>query len=208
MIMYSTITEEEYNILIKEGHLECNPKLAEFPANSKEIQIAYKFMSDKLREKYPSNLVYPRWAWTLWEGKSVENQPDVFFIDKPNTTYYRLKLNISEYLLSDFDAWHSCLNLMPMVYTEEEWDEFFYWFDIAHLFHSDIFFREDVYSVYLRNKVIKSWENIFNLSAKSDFALPKEKTIQAVFWNIKKENILDAKKIFVDEETYNKYNCF
>ena len=208
MIMYSTISEEEYNILLKKGHLECNPNLAEFPADSKEIQIAYKYMSDKLRERYPSNLVYPRWAWTLWEGESVEKQPDVFFASRPNTTYFRLKLEISDYLLSDFDAWHSCLNLMPMVYTEEEWDEFFYWLEIAHLFHSDIFFREDVYSLYLRNKVIQSWDKIFDLSAKSDFALPKEKSIQAVFWSIKKENILEAKKICVDEKTYNDYYSF
>ena len=208
MIMYSTISEEEYNILLKEGHLECNPNLAEFPADSKEIQIAYKYMSDKLRERYPSNLVYPRWAWTLWEGESVEKQPDVFFASSPNTTYFRLKLEISDYLLSDFDAWHSCLNLMPMVYTEEEWDEHFYWLEIAHLTHDEIFFRNDVYSIYLKNKVIQSWDKIFDLSAKSDFALPKEKSIQAVFWSIKKENILEAKKICIDEETYNNYYSF
>lgn len=208
MIMYSTITEKEYDILQKEGHLECDEKLAKFPADSIEIQIAYKYMADKLRQRYKSNLVYPRWAWTLWEGKPIEVQPEAFFADSPNQVYYRLKLDIKEYLLSDFDAWHSCLNLMPMVYTEEEWDNHFYWLEIAHLTHDEIFFRDDVYSVNLRNKVIKSWDKIFDIEAKSDFALPKDKSIQAVFWSIKKDNVLEATKICVDEDTYNEYNHF
>ena len=205
MIMYSTITEEEYASLQRDGVLECKPELAKQPLENEEFAIAYKFMADKLRELYPSDLVYPRWAFTLYEGKDVSLQKDVFFASSPNKKEYRLKLDIKEFLLSDFDAWHVCLNLWPMAYSEEEDDQFSYWMDVAGLSNRDVFLKEHPYANNLREKVIKTWNRIFDIEAQNSYALCRDKTIQAVFWRIQTKDVLEVKEILVDDETYRKY---
>ena len=205
MIMFSTISEEEYKTLQKTGVLECVPSLATLPAESDEIAIAYKYMSDKLREKYPSDLVYPRWAYTLYNGRAVDLQPDVVFAEQGKKTY-RLKLDVKEYLLSDIDAWTYCLNLSPLAYSEEEDDQFDYWLKIAHLSQRDVFLKDNPYTLWLRKKVIGTWDRIFDIEAQNDYALYDEKTIQAVFWRIEAKDVLDVKEIQVDDETYRKYH--
>jgi hypothetical protein len=208
MIIYSCIDKNEYEYLMKNGALECIPTLAQLPSESVEFAIAYKYMSDKLRARYSSNLSYPRWGWYQYEGKSVNEQPDVFFASAPYTESYLLKLDIEEYLLSDFDAWHCCLNLFPLCYSEEEESEFDYWLDKAHLKYWDIFFKDNAYTFALRDKVIKTWDRIFNIYDENDYALydMKYKSIQAVFWRIYKEDIISVRKIMVDDKTFNEYH--
>ena len=208
MIIYSCIDRIEYETLMEKGFLECAPKLTEMPSESVEFAIAYKYMADKLRARYRSNLSYPRWGWVQYEGKSVTEQPDVFFANAPYIKSYLLKLNINECLLSDFDAWHSCLNLFPLCYSEDEFTEFEYWLDTAKLKYWDVFFKDNVYTHALRDKIIGTWDRIFDIYAENDYALyPNDyKSIQAVFWQIRKDNILDVKEIYVDEEAYHDYH--
>ena len=206
MIMYSTISEEEYRLLQKTGRLECDATKAVMPNESKEGAIAYQYMSDKLRAKFPSSLTYPRWAWTMWEGEDVSKQPDVFFADEPNRKYYRLKLDIKEFLLSDFDAWHYCLNLWPLAFSQEEADQFDYWLKIARLSSRDVFFTDNIYTRNLRTKIVKTWDRIFDIEAKNEYALYEEKTIQAVFWTIYIKDVLEIKEIMVENKAYDEYN--
>lgn len=60
----------------------------------------------------------------------------------------------------------------------------------------------------LRDKIIGTWDRIFDIYAENDYALyPNDyKSIQAVFWQIRKDNILDVKEIYVDEEAYHDYH--
>lgn len=204
--MYSTISEEEYKLLQRNGELECDATKARFPAESEEVAIAYKFMADKLRERYPSCLEYPRWAFTQYDGKDVSLKPDAFFADRPNQRKYRLKLDVKEFLLSDFDAWHCCLNLWPLAYAEGEDAKFDYWRDVAHLSYRDVFFNDNVYARNLRDKTIKTWDRIFDINAQSEYALYKDKSIQAVFWRIYQEDILGVKEILVDDKTFREYH--
>ena len=208
MIMYSTISEDEYRLLQKTGRLECDATKAVMPNESKECAIAYRFMSDKLRAKFPSSLTYPRWAWTMWEGEDVSKQPDVFFAGEPNRKYYRLKLDIKEFLLSDFYAWHSCLWLAPLTYTEDEDAQFDYWQNIARLSSIDVFLKDNIYTRNLRTKIVKTWNRIFDIEAKNDYALPDEKSIQAVFWTIHRKDVLEVKEILVDNKVFTKYNKY
>ncbi len=207
MVLYSCINKIEYETLVDNGVLECDPKLVEMPIESVEVAIAYKYMADKLRARYRSDLIYPRWGWFKYEGKSVIEQPDAFFASAPYTKSYLLKLDIKECLLSDFDAWHCCLNLCPLCYSEEEESEFDYWEDIARLKHWDIFFKDNAYTYALRDRVIKTWDRVFDIYAENDYALYTNdyKSIQAVFWQIHQENVLDVKEIYVNEKNYNDY---
>ena len=210
MIIYSCIDKNEYETLMNEGILECDPTLARMPSESVEFAIAYKYMADKLQARYRSNLSFPRWGWYKYEGKSVAEQPDVFFADAPYTKSYLLKLDIKECLLSDFDAWHCCLNLCPLCYSEEEWQEYCYYLDIAHLKHWEVFFKDNIYTYVLRDKVIKTWDRIFDIYKENDYALYSNdyKSIQAVFWTIYKKDVLDVREIMVDDITYYQYHSF
>ena len=208
MIIYSCIDKNEYETLMDKGFLECDPTLAEMPSESVEFAIAYKYMADKLRARYKSNLSFPRWGWYKYEGKSVTEQPDVFFANAPYTKSYLLKLDVKECLLSDFDAWHCCLNLYPLCYSEEEDAEFDYWEEIANLKHWDVFFKDNIYTYALRDKVIKTWDRIFDIYKENDYALYSNdfKSIQAVFWTIYKKDVLDVREIMVDDVTYYNYH--
>lgn len=46
----------------------------------------------------------------------------------------------------------------------------------------------------LRKEIIESWDWIFDINNTNDYMVYKNKTIQAVFWELRKEDVLCCKK--------------
>lgn len=147
-----------------------------------EFYRSYKWLVKKMNQKIknPKNIKFPIWGW-----KKIENMkngyPDLnFFCNEENIEdYILLTIKISEdkVVLSDFDKWHCVLNnfyCLDENYTEEEYDKEY----------------KRIESLSKKEREIikeKSWDDIFNIE--------NSKEIQATFWEISKDMIIDVQEI-------------
>jgi len=168
---------DEFSILMRDGVLRADEAQVD-----KGFHLAYQWMGKQLAKNTepPSGCVYPLWAWWRWQG-SQRPMPDLrsgAHLPK-GTPGVRIEFTIelSEVLLSDFDAWHAVLN--------------------KHYYAPD----EASYNKYLRitkgksdHEIRKineeSWENIF---VRKLHDVEKTFSIQAVFWELKKTQISNVK---------------
>lgn len=143
---------------------------------------AYQWMAAQLAKKVapPRNCTYPLWAWKQWKGVN-RSKPDLRASSHlaKGTPGVRIEFSIplTEVLLSDFDAWHSVLNNHFYSHDDKSYDK--YCRIIRDKSNSEI------------DGIIKqSWNNIFdlNLSGNTDNLF-----IQANFWELKCNQIVDAK---------------
>ena len=207
------ITEDEYQELLKSKLFTDDKKSLEDGTIDHDIVWlnAYDWMAGKLEEKTGVRPYrWPRWVWIKFEGKE-----DYFSIGKCLSDSFTigdfvlLTLDIPEerLLLSDFDLWHHPLNGWAAIEDREKDAEFEQWRKDNHL-PWFIFDENEVKDCdenlvkQARETIIKSWDNIFDLTKENDFSRCKneEKTIQGVCWEIYPTDILIAEKYHVDEE--------
>ena len=208
----SIITEEEYQELLK-GELFTNDKksLNEGTIDNETVWlIAYDWMADKLEKKTGIRPYrWPRWVWIKWEGKEEHFNVGNCLSDSFTVgDFVLLTLDIPEerLLLSDFDLWHHPLNGWAAIEDREEDNAFEQWREDNHL-PWFIFDENEVKDCdknlvkKARDIIIKSWDNIFDLTKENDFSRCKneEKTIQGVCWEFYPEDVIVAEKYHVDE---------
>ena len=167
---------EEIN---RKGFYVCNPDKAMYISDP---EVSFKDSYDWLvKEMYkrvgsaPSGVSYPVWAWYSRDWK--HKKPDLrnAGYDTPGTRCVCIELEIpdNEVLLSDYDLWHYVLN---------KW-----WID-------DSTCEEDSLSVDYREKLkVDSWSKIFDLTPVNTKWMCKGRYIQATFWVLRKENIVDVR---------------
>lgn len=168
---------DELDMLMRDGVLRADTAQVD-----KDFHLAYQWMGKQLAKKKapPSGCVYPLWAWWRWQG-SQRPKPDLRSgAHLPKGTpgiRIEFKIELSEILLSDFDAWHAVLNKHYYAPDEASYDEY------THIIKGK--------SEHEINKIIEdSWKNIF-MSNLLD--VEKSIAIQAVFWELKKNQISDVK---------------
>ena len=176
---------EEIN---RKGFYVCNPDKAMYISDP---EVSFKDSYDWLvKEMYkrvgsaPSGVSYPVWAWYSRDWK--HKKPDLrnAGYDTPGTRCVCIELEIpdNEVLLSDYDLWHYVLNKwwIDDSTCEEEWDRNQDWFDSL--------------SVDYREKLkVDSWSKIFDLTPVNTKWMCKGRYIQATFWVLCKENIVDVR---------------
>lgn len=95
---------------------------------------------------------------------------------------YEVELPSSDVLLSDFDNWHYVLNdwYLSSTWNEKDWENEESWFDSL---------PQDIQ----KQKMLESWERIFDIEPyETDFAA-KGKFVQATFWKLREKDIINRK---------------
>lgn len=79
-----------------------------------------------------------------------------------------------DFLLSDFDDWHSVLNNCYIADNEKDWDDFY---------ANDSDSRTD--------KIIASWDKVFDLNryAPNWAPEPDKRTVQATLWEVRMSQV-------------------
>lgn len=151
-----------------------------------------KLWMNKLIGQPRIRMGYPCWSWYQYLD-SRRRRPDLRssgFLPK-NTIGYRVELNKSnkEILLSDFELWHYVLNKWYLPESEEDAMRFetenqskYGDIDSQSLFNLE------------KSKIVKSWERIFDMNfCAENISMPfEEKSIQATFWELKFEEIVNV----------------
>ena len=199
LTLYTSISETEYEQLQTIGNLTCDEKNLHVCVNEDEetFRLPYQFMASKLRNKCPSKLIYPKWAYLTYNGQNKKFPKSVF--RSGEKWFYLLKIQKpeKEVLLSDIDLYTICLNKDKICQNQKEADEFYNKVDKYELEIYNIFSAENDINpkaLELRKEIIESWDWIFDINNTNDYMVYKNKTIQAVFWELRKEDVLCCKK--------------
>ena len=155
---------------------------------------AYQWLSQQMRIRVgspPTNDALPVWAWYQWQGKK-KNKPDLRsggHLPKGERGV-RLELEVGDHrvLLSDFELWHYVLNYWYLPLSEEDGETF----EATLEQHALSFFQtKPLPDPKFHQVIVSSWQCIFDISwsAKGITRPRKEKSIQAILWEIRLEDV-------------------
>jgi hypothetical protein len=150
---------------------------------------AYRWLGNEMDERVgqrPPGVRYPVWAWYQYES-SRKMKPDLrssgLEIRGAKCVRVEFEADTSQVLLSDFDRWHHVLMGSYLPESEEDDERFDRLVRGAGLSVSS---RVDELPSHLRDKIILSWNRIFDLDTADPYiARPqKKKSIQATVWKV------------------------
>lgn len=157
----------------------------------------YRWMAQQLAQYAGPSVKcnWPIWAWHQWED-SGKRKPDLrasSHLEK-GTVGVRMEIEVGEakVLLSDFELWHYVLNYWYLPATEKEGEDF-----ESEIERRGFSFDEPKPLPHRYHKRIeKSWEKIFDLDwiAQNISSVRENKSIQAVFWELRIEQIRKVDK--------------
>lgn len=166
-----------YKMFERTGVLRAND---EFLFCSDEFRFAYDWMTAQMIKrvgKAPEGVHYPVWAWYQWEGQRKRRDLRFGGYAERGTPMVQITFEAEseDFLLSDFDDWHSVLCGHCISDNEHEWDRFY---------------ANDGGNG--KDEIIASWDKIFDLSrhiSDWDCALER-KSIQATLWEIRISQVI------------------
>jgi hypothetical protein len=161
--------------------------------------VAYAWMKEAMyRAGLGSARIEGQTPWWCWiqagNGRSVPSVSN----GGHDQILFELRLNVDRLLISDFTAWHTVINYWYLADSEAE-DESFE----AELKAAGInSVSEKPYPAPLHEKVVKSWDAIFDMDAVGSYwSYPMEdKMLQAVFWDLDPDMIVARVTPRPDEE--------
>ncbi len=147
----------------------------------------YRWMTAQMQQRIgpaPDMEALPFWAWFQAYG-SKQAKPDLrrsgHLPSGSKGIRLELEMAMAQVLLSDFELWHYVLNN---------------WYLPGSLADGELFERnrKKKRSSEQQSMIEKSWQRIFDLNfAAADIAVPlAEKSLQATFWELKLENVIDV----------------
>lgn len=179
---------EVFNNLMKDGVYICDKTKSSYLSDElfqDTFTNAYNWLNEKMIEKIgnpPEGVEYPVWAW--YKRYNKHKKPDLrnVGLGTPGEDSVCIELEIpdSDVVLSDFDAWHSVLNnwYIDDSTNEKEYDE--------------MQARVDALPRETKKKEIKkSWNKIFDISYLDTDWRANGIFVQATFWILKKEYIVN-----------------
>ena len=187
--LYTYQSKEAVEILKKNGVLRLKDEDRKYTYAShidgigtNYFESAYNFMIHTMKERLPSPCkpaFYPIWAWYKVNGRYHPSK----HWDDVHKGKIRLKIEIddSRFILSDFDMF--CYLIGGGLYfnlnqeDEKKYD--------GRIFEPDEFYYPN-------------WEYIFDINNKEDndyIVNPKAKTIQATFWELYLEDVIEYKEV-------------
>ncbi|MBP3818551.1 MAG: DUF3841 domain-containing protein [Butyrivibrio sp.] len=183
MILWTIQEEAVYNIIEKTGVYHCDYAKSAFDFCEKQ----YRWLSEQMKKRIgepPKGVDYPVWAWYKWED--VRKKPDLRHERWGNgfqgERFACMEIDIPEekVLLSDFDEW-SIVLLNGLISDTEDEDKQL----------------EAIYEALPDKKkwemMSKNWERVFNLSPLETEWKLRGSSIQATFWELKKEQIRNVR---------------
>lgn len=169
----------------KTGVFRCDESKSFNLSKSGSLKPQYNWLIEQMNRrigKAPEGVTYPIWAWHTWEYE--RRKPDVdsaAFVERDyESVCFKLDIPENELLLSDFEAWQIAMNGWYLSYEQ----------DSKKL---DAFLDElDGLDQKEQEEIIKaSWENVFITDRLESDGFSRGKYIQATFWEIKKEYIVE-----------------
>ena len=166
-----------------------------------DFSYQYNWMADQMQQRIGNpnneNTLLPIWAWYQWEGKRKRRDLRSSGFGKKGTQMVQIEFEISpsDVLLSDFDAWHVVLNNGYLGDTNEDDVNFYNKYQGINTWATNFFTDAKANEMLIEMK--KSWEKIFDLDKciKMGFSSIDSQSIQATFWELKKEwihNLYDS----------------
>ena len=74
---------------------------------------------------------------------------------------------------------------------------------VCHLKYFDTLVETENKNILLiKNKIMNTWNKIFNINGKNPYLYTKNKTVQAVFWEITLDIVLEKRIICLSDEEY------
>lgn len=155
---------------------------------------SYEWLVAQARQRIgpePPGCQFPIWAWYQWHDHH-RPKPDLrFSAHLPRGDEgFRLEIEVpdAQVLLSDFELWHHALNYYYLPESEEEGEAF-----DAELERNGLnpYTTRPLPHPEYDRKMRNSWLRIFDLdwTAKGIASPRKEKSIQAIFWELRQDQI-------------------
>ena len=183
---------EIYRQLKRDGIAYCSKP---FWGDEPLFMYAYRWMAQQMRQRIGEppldGIEFPIWAWYQYNSKK-KNKPPRSPNDIPEgvNVYMEIEVPDNEVLLSGFSLWHAVLNQCAI----DDWKRIDKVIDSLEKEAG----RELEYGKYpqdLRNRIEKTWEEIFNLDRRDDNVGRRHKrnrSIQATFWVLKLDYIISV----------------
>ena len=178
MILWTLQPAEIFDLLQKEGIYRCDPRQID-----PDFAEAYDWLVKQMKKRIgdpPAGTEYPVWAWHTqnWKHRKPDLRAERWCCGSGGELYACIEIEIPDesVLLSDFDNWHCVLNRYLVSETEEEDRE------------QDAFYEslpENEKTEYME----RNWERIFDIAPFENDWTSRGKWVQAVFWELKKEQI-------------------
>ena len=191
-----------YEQLQSTGHFFASKKR---PAIEPCFQHAYDWISEKMirRGIFPiSNNSRPIWAWYQWEGKRKRRDMRFKGYAERGQKIVQLAIEIEdkEVLLSDFDKYHYVLNKWYLPADEADSQNFE---EECRTLGVNLYINCDNDQIKentrIKDRIARSWDRIFDLASEEEniiFGLNYEKSIQATFWEIRREQVVSS-EVFI-----------
>lgn len=182
-LLWTIQHEAAWEVFVKTGVLVANE---DYLFCQDDLRFAYDWISLQMIQKIgapPDGVHCPVWAWCQWEGKRKQQDLRRSGYAKRGTPMVQITFEAeeTEFLLSDFDSWHCVLNDGYLALSEAELDNFYNQFPQP-----------------TRNEVEPSWQRIFDLTHYEPNwdCPPDQKSIQAILWQIKIEQVKKVEHFF------------
>lgn len=172
---------------------------------AKDCCGAYEWMTAQMRERIGEpplpEIFTPVWAWYQYNSrKSARPAYTPYGYEATESVMLELEVPDDQVLLSGYILWHHCLNGWPIA-SKAEMKELDEDIDAFRDSHPGKFF--DDYPQELKDKVTATWVRVFDLYKRDPYYAtkhPKNRSIQATLWLVRKEWVKSAVKIIVDEK--------
>ena len=179
MILWTIQPIKIYDLIQKTGVYRCDLEKSEFS----DCKEQYDWLACEMKERVgepPKGVTNPVWAWYMWEG--ARKKPDLRRERWGNgwigNRFVCVEIEIPDdkLVLSDFDSWSIILLNGLLTDTEEEEK-----------------ILEKAYEAMppeaQREFKYQNWKNVFDLSYVENGWVHRGDSIQATFWELRKEDI-------------------
>ena len=183
MILWTIQPLEVYELIQHTGVYHCDFSRSVLSDFGEQYDWLVNAMKDRIGDP-PEGVSYPVWAWYMWEG--VRKRPDLRKERWGNgwkgEQYACMEIDIPEkdVVLSDFDSW-SIILLHGLLADSEEEDN-----RLEQIYDS---LSEKDRKVFRD----KNWEKAFDLTYVDNKWVHRGDSIQATFWELRKEDIREVR---------------
>lgn len=183
MILWTIQPESVYELIQSEGVYHCDIEKASFY----DLKMQYDWLVQEMKKrigKPPKGVTYPVWAWYMWEGRRMK--PDLRSERWGNgwkgDRFACMEIDIPDekVLLSDFDDW-SMILLDAFLSDSEIEDE-----RLENEYSSLPQCEKTAYKC-------NNWKRAFRLEYLDNGWTHRGDSIQATFWELKKEDIKNVR---------------
>lgn len=202
MRLYTVQPRFVYERLREEGVYQAEPKKnPESSLNDKDFsqwRIAYDWLCEQMVSRglvRPAPDVYPVWAWRQWAGPQ-RPCPDLrtsslkSWAESERHVLLTLEVPDAEVLVTDYDAWHWCLNYW-FYGTQKEAQAF----ERQCKQRGESYYRQKpLVSADLDQQVRDSWAQVMDLERSRRLTGSKktDQVLQATFWSLKAGHVREA----------------